>query len=123
MFELGSDAAKNARQKHIELVRLLVGGDQHIHHIAAVLVYLCLGVELAIVSLIPEELKVALPLEEGSENPVLPLKVFFPPPMTLYQPLKAPFDVFPLTVTSVSRSWSAEPITSNVDLRRLLEGR
>merc|ERR1712223_546952 len=70
-----SELAEKGGQEHVELVRLMVGGDQHVGNVASILVDLGLGVELVhhniLVLLVPEELKVAVPLGEGSEDPVL----------------------------------------------------
>merc|ERR1712223_72373 len=70
-----AELAEKGGQEHVELVRLLVGGDQHVGNIASILVDLGLGVELVhhniLVLFVPEELKLAVPLGEGSEDPVL----------------------------------------------------
>merc|ERR1719430_2561087 len=70
-----AELAEKGGQEHVELVRLLVGGDQYVGNVASILVDLGLGVELVhhniLVLLVPEELKVAVPLREGSEDPVL----------------------------------------------------
>merc|ERR1712223_740642 len=61
-----AELAEKGGQEHVELVRLLVGGDQHVGNVASILVDLGLGVELVhndiLVLLVPEELKVAVSL-------------------------------------------------------------